>query len=125
MTNSTVRRNLSVGQRLWTLGGAALIGFGSMLGIGWYENTQVDTGLRRTDEIQQSIDTINDMRVASLTLVLAAMDTIVDKDEKTIQPDRLKVVADSLATLSGGSREMGIIAEELKAGDLLKSYDNT
>ncbi|MBW9055395.1 methyl-accepting chemotaxis protein [Rhizobium mesosinicum] len=124
MTNSTVRRNLSVGQRLWTLGGAALIGFGSMLGTGWYENMQVDTGLRRASEIQQSIDSINDMRVAGLTLVLAAMDTIVDKDEKTIQPDRLKVVADSLATLSGGSKEMGMIAEELKAGDLLKSYDS-
>ncbi|MBB3409558.1 methyl-accepting chemotaxis protein [Rhizobium sp. BK316] len=123
MTNSTVRRNLSVGQRLWTLGGAAFIGVGSMLGIGWYENMQVDIGLRRASEIQQSIDSINDMRVASLTLVLAAMDTIVDKDEKTIQPERLKVIADSLAILSGGSKEMGALAEELKAGDLLKSYD--
>ncbi|MBB3590260.1 methyl-accepting chemotaxis protein [Rhizobium sp. BK529] len=123
MTNSTVRRNLSVGQRLWTLGGAAFIGFGSMLAIGWYENMQVDTGLRRADEIQQSVNRINDMRLANLTLVLAAMDTIVDKDEKTVQPDRLKLVADSVAALSSGSKEMAMLAEELKAGDLLKSYD--
>jgi len=124
MTNSTVCRNLSVGQRLWMLGGAAFIGFGSMLGIGWYENTQVDIALRRADEIQQSVDHINDMRVANLTLILAAMDTIVDKDDKTIQPDRLKLVADSLTALSSGSKEMGALAEELKAGDLLKSYDS-
>ncbi len=123
MTNSTVRRNLSVGQRLWTLGGAAFIGFGSMLGIGWYENMQVDIGLSRAGEIQQSIDSINDMRVAGLTLVLAAMDTIVDKDEKTVQPERMKIVADSLATLSNGSKELSALAGELKAGDLLKSYD--
>ena len=123
MTNSTVRRSLSVGQRLWTLGGAAFIGFGSMIAIGWYENTQVDAGLRRTDEIQQSIDTVNDMRVANLTLVLTAMDMIVDKDEKTIQPGRLKLITDSLATLSSGSKGIGALAEELKAGDLLKSYD--
>jgi len=123
MTNSTVRRSLSVGQRLWTLGGAAFIGFGSMIAIGWYENTQVDAGLRRTDEIQQSIDTVNDMRVANLTLVLTAMDMIVDKDEKTIQPSRLKLITDSLATLSSGSKGIGALAEELKAGDLLKSYD--
>ncbi len=123
MTNSTVRRNLSVGQRLWTLGGAAFIGFGSMLGIGWYENMQVDIGLSRASEIQQSIDSINDMRVAGLTLVLAAMDTIVDKDEKTVQPERMKIVADSLATLSNGSKELSALAGELKAGDLLKSYD--
>ncbi|MBB3559249.1 methyl-accepting chemotaxis protein [Rhizobium sp. BK512] len=123
MTNSTVRRSLSVGQRLWTLGGAAFIGFGSMIAIGWYENMQVDAGLRRTDEIQQSIDTVNDMRVANLTLVLTAMDMIVDKDEKTIQPGRLKLITDSLATLSSGSKGIGALAEELKAGDLLKSYD--
>ena len=124
MTNSTVRRNLSVGQRLWTLGGAAFIGFGSMLAIGWYENMQVDTGLRRADEIQQSVNRINDMRLANLTLVLAAMDTIVDKDEKTVQPERLKGIADSLAALSSGSKEMSLLADELKAGDLLKSYDS-
>src|ERR1043165_3011799 len=104
MTNSTVRRSLSVGQRLWTLGGAAFIRFSSMIAIGWYENTQVDAGLRRTDEIQQSIDTVNDMRVANLTLVLTAMDMIVDKDEKTIQSGRLKLITDSLATLSSGSK---------------------
>ncbi|MBB3655383.1 methyl-accepting chemotaxis protein [Rhizobium sp. BK650] len=124
MTNSTVRKSLSVSQRLWTLGGAAFIGFGSMLAIGWYENMQVDTGLRRADEIQQSIDTINDMRVANLTLVLTAMDMIVDKQEKTIPPERLKLVADSLATLSSGSKEIGALAGELKDGDLMKSYDS-
>lgn len=123
MPDMTVRKSLSVSQRLWTLGGAAFIGFGSMLGIGWYENMRVDAGLRRANEIQSSVDRINDMRLANLTLVLAAMDTIVDKDDKVVQPERIKLVADALSRLSNGSKEMALLASELNAGALLQSYD--
>ena len=123
MTNSAVRKSLSVSQRLWTLGGAALIGFGTMLGVGWYENTRIDAGLRRASEIQASVDRINDMRLANLTMVLAAMDIIVDKDDKAVAPERIKLIADSLAALSNGSKDIRLLADEINAGALLKNYD--
>ncbi|OWV76901.1 chemotaxis protein [Rhizobium sp. R339] len=123
MTNSAVRKSLSVSQRLWTLGGAAFIGFGTMLGVGWYENTRIDAGLRRASEIQASVDHINDMRLANLTMVLAAMDIIVDKDDKAVAPERIKLIADSLAALSNGSKDIRLLADEINAGTLLKSYD--
>ncbi|OWV78305.1 chemotaxis protein [Rhizobium sp. R634] len=123
MTNSAVRKSLSVSQRLWTLGGAAFIGFGTMLGVGWYENTRIDAGLRRASEIQASVDHINDMRLANLTMVLAAMDIIVDKDDKAVAPERIKLIADSLAALSNGSKDIRLLADEINAGPLLKSYD--
>ncbi|MFS8145583.1 methyl-accepting chemotaxis protein [Rhizobium sp. BR 249] len=124
MTNSAVRKSLSVSQRLWTLGAAAFLGFGTMLGVGWYENARVDAGLRRASEIQASVDRIDDMRLANLTLVLAAMDTIVDKDDKAVQPERIKLMADSLATLSNGSKDIHLLAGEMNNAELLKSYDS-
>ncbi|PCK86272.1 methyl-accepting chemotaxis protein [Rhizobium sophoriradicis] len=123
MTNSTVRKSLSVSQRLWTLGGAAFVGFGTMLAVGWYENTRIDAGLRRATEIQASVDRINDMRLANLTMVLAAMDIIVDKDDKAVAPERIKLIADSLAVLSNGSKDIRLLADEINAGALLKNYD--
>jgi methyl-accepting chemotaxis protein len=42
MTDMKVRKSLSVGQRLGTLAGAAFIGFGSMLAVGWYQNSSAD-----------------------------------------------------------------------------------
>ncbi|MGY3611573.1 methyl-accepting chemotaxis protein, partial [Bradyrhizobium sp. Lot11] len=116
-------KSLSVSQRLWTLGGAAFIGFSTMLGVGWYENMRVDTGLRRAGEIQASVNHINAMRVANLTMVLAAMDIIVDKDDKVVEPARIKLIADSLAALSGGSKDMRLLAAEMNDDNLLKSYD--
>jgi len=53
MTNLSVRKSLSISQRLWTLGGAALIGFGAMLAVGWYENVRVDA--RASSEVRRQI----------------------------------------------------------------------
>ena len=123
MTNSSIRKSLSVSQRLWTLGGAAFIGFGAMLAVGWYENVRVDASLRNASEIRSSVDQIDEMRVANLTLVLAAMDVIVDKDDKAVPSERMKVIGDSLTALTSGSKDMKLLADEMQAGDLLKSYD--
>ncbi|MBX4866858.1 HAMP domain-containing protein [Rhizobium bangladeshense] len=123
MANSSVRKSLSVSQRLWTLGGAAFVGFGTMLGVGWYENMRVDAALHRATEIQASVNHLGDMRLANLTMVLAAMDIIVDKDSKVVEPARIKLIGDSLTALSSGSREMRLLAGEMHDEALLKSYD--
>jgi len=124
VTINTIRKTLSVNQRLWTLAGAALIGFGSMVAVGWYENTRIETALTRANSIQDSVDHINEMRMANLTLILAAMDTIVDRADKTVDPARLKLMQQSIDQLKGGSKEMAMLAGELNAGNLLTNYDN-
>ncbi|MET3855240.1 methyl-accepting chemotaxis protein [Rhizobium sp. OAE497] len=123
MTSNSIRKTLSVSQRLWTLGGAALIGFGSMVGVGWYENARVDRALQRANDIQDSVDRISDMRISNLTLILAAMDTIVDRGDKVIAPERLALMTKTIETLKSGSKDMEIVAGELNAGALLSSYD--
>ena len=123
MTSNSIRKTLSVSQRLWTLGGAALIGFGSMVGVGWYENARVDRALQRANDIQDSVDRVSDMRISNLTLILAAMDTIVDRGDKTIAPERLALMTKTIETLKSGSKDMEIVAGELNASALLSSYD--
>jgi methyl-accepting chemotaxis protein len=123
MTDMTVRKSLSVSQRLGTLAGAAFIGFGAMMAVGWYENTVVRGALDRANEIQASVDYINEMRTANLTLILAAMDTIVDRDDKVVDPERLKLMNDSLGKLSSGSKEMRLLADEMNASALVSGYD--
>ncbi|MEZ2131441.1 MULTISPECIES: methyl-accepting chemotaxis protein [unclassified Sinorhizobium] len=124
MSESTLRRNLSVSRRLWTLAAAAFAGIGSMLAIGWYESVQVDAALHRATDIQNNVDHISEMRLANLDLVLAAMDTIVDRDERVVQPERLDTIRKSLDSLSSGSKELGLIATELGMPNFLASYDS-
>ncbi|NLS04708.1 methyl-accepting chemotaxis protein [Rhizobium sp. P32RR-XVIII] len=123
MTNATIPKSLSVSQRLWTLAAAAFLGFGSMLGVGWFEGERVDGALDRANSIQHSVDSINEMRMASLTLVLAAMDTIVDRADRKVDPERLTAMSNSLDRLAGGAAEMGTLAQELRENSLLTSYD--
>ena len=45
-TSPSLKRNLSVSQRLATLAGAAFVGFGSVLGVGWYQGSQANNALQ-------------------------------------------------------------------------------
>jgi methyl-accepting chemotaxis protein len=123
MTISPVRKSLSVSQRLWTLGGAALVGIGSMLAVSWYENVQVDVGLRRANEIQATVNKVTAMQLAGTDLGLAAMDTIVDRGERVVHPDRLQIMNDAVATLTGNAGDMRNLAAELGETNLTSTYD--
>jgi methyl-accepting chemotaxis protein len=123
MTNAAIPKTLSVSQRLATLAGAAFLGFGSMLGMGWFEGARIDRALDRAERIQHSVDSINEMRTANLTLVLAAMDTIVDRGDRKVDPERLQLITRSLERLAAGAADMDGLAQELRQTNLLASYD--
>jgi methyl-accepting chemotaxis protein len=93
------KRSLSVSHRLLTLGGAALIGFAAMLGVGWYQSATVDEVLARGQDIGEKVAVVNGLRVANLELVLAAMDSIVDKDDGAVAPERIEIMTKSIAEL--------------------------
>ncbi len=123
MAAPNIRKSISLNQRLWTLGGAALTGIGTMLIVGWYEGIQVDRALERATEMQRQVSTANDMRVANLQLILAAMDTIVDRDERKVEPERVALMADSVKRLTDGAADLRELAAEINASGLLSTYD--
>jgi methyl-accepting chemotaxis protein len=127
MFNFVTGRNLSVRQRLMTLGAAAVVGIGSMLAVGWYQNARIATAIQDSITIKEEVERINEMRLANANMVLAAMDTIIDRGEGKIQPDRLDIinaaatlltdgipVLNALATDAGVPGEVGSYAEDLK-----------
>lgn len=72
----------------------------------------MEAGLERATETQRQVDQANALRIANLQLILAAMDTIVDRDAGAIDPARAKIVADSVATLSAGTADIRLLATE-------------
>jgi methyl-accepting chemotaxis protein len=120
--NSTKGRTLSVSSRLATLGAAAFLGFGAMLAAGWYGGTTIRAASEAAVSIQNNVDVVEAMRLANVDLVLVAMDSIIDRDEKAIQPERLETIATSLKTLKDGSEAAKRLAAELGKPALLDSY---
>ena len=84
--NSTAKldKKLTVNQRLTTLGLAAFVGFGSMLAFGWYQNSHVDAALEKAVATQAAIKNVSEFRLANLELVLVAVDSIIDREERAI-----------------------------------------
>ncbi|RWX78466.1 methyl-accepting chemotaxis protein [Neorhizobium lilium] len=123
MADQAIRKTFSLNQRLWTLGGAAFAGIGAMLVVGWFEGVAVDRALGRATEIQQQADAVDELRIANLQLVLAAMDTIVDRDERQVDAQRMKTMADTVKQLTAGAQELHTLSAEVGNPALMSSYD--
>jgi methyl-accepting chemotaxis protein len=103
------KRSLSVSHRLLTLGAAALVGFGAMIAVGWYQSARVGEVLARGQDIGEKVAVVNELRVANLDLVLAAMDSIVDKDDGVVAPERIETMKRSITAL----REKSSVIEDI------------
>lgn len=123
MFNYITGKNLSVRQRLMTLGAAAVVGIGSMLAVGWYQNAQLNLALERAIEVKAEVEKVNEMRLANANLVLAAMDTIIDRGEGSIQPERVDIINAAGAILTEGSSTLKAIASEAGAAGETGTYD--
>jgi methyl-accepting chemotaxis protein len=121
--SAQVRRSFSVSHRLWTLGAAAFVGIAAMIAVGWYENAEVDAALRVANHTQDSVDDVTAMRLAAVDLSLAAMDTIVDRADGKVDPERLGIMGKSLDVLTKNVDSMRHLATELNDGNLVTTYD--
>ncbi|MGQ3209764.1 methyl-accepting chemotaxis protein [Shinella sp.] len=121
--NTAKRRTLSVSSRLATLGAAAFVGFGTMLAAGWHGGTTIRDASEAAVGIQNKVDIVQAMRLANVDLVLVAMDSIIDREEKAIQPERLKIIEDSLKTLKEGAGPAKALAAELGKPNMLDSLE--
>ena len=116
-------KDLSVRQRLMTLGAAAVVGIGSMLAVGWHQNSRIGVAIHDSIVIKDEVEQINEMRLANANMILAAMDTIIDRSEGQIQPERVEIINAAVALLSDGSRVLTAVAKEAGVPDEAKSYD--
>ncbi|HEV7319902.1 MAG TPA: methyl-accepting chemotaxis protein [Ensifer sp.] len=125
MTASSVslKRNLSVSQRLATLAGAAFVGFGSVLGVGWYEGRLANDALQGAIAAQNGLTTVDEIRLATTNLVLNAMDSIVDRDEGVLQPARAASIAEILKQIESRAAGIKALAELLGRSDVLSTFD--
>jgi len=123
MFNLITGRDLSVRQRLMTLGAAAVVGIGSMLAVGWYQNTRISAAIHDSIVIKDQVERINEMRLANASMVLAAMDTIIDRGEGQIQPERVEIINGALAQLVDGAAVLKTIATQAGIPGEVGTYD--
>ena len=122
-TSPSAKSNLSVSQRLATLAGAAFLGFGSLLAVGWYQNSRSEAALEKAIVAERGMRTIEDMRFGGMELVLTAMDTIIDRDERKIQPEREAQIKASLELLDANMSALRELAGLIEKTGLLANFE--
>ncbi|MGF0538559.1 methyl-accepting chemotaxis protein [Agrobacterium sp. ES01] len=123
MLNFIAGRNLSVKQRLMTLGIAAACGFASVVGAGWYLGKQADAALLRAIQVGDQIEHVNEMRLANSSLVLAAMDSIIDRSEGAISAERIDIINNTGDMLASGAADLKALAAETSNPGMVQTYD--
>ncbi|PII38497.1 chemotaxis protein, partial [Sinorhizobium meliloti CCBAU 01290] len=123
-TVPSAKGKLSVSLRLATLAGAAFLGFGSVLAVGLYEQGGSQEALDKAVIAQRGMGTLEEMRLARLELVLAAMDTIVDRGERRIQPERAAQIGSSLEVIEGRQADLEALARLIGKPEVLAGFDS-
>ncbi len=72
---------------------------------------------------QASIRNATELRLANLEMILVAMDTIIDREERAIQPERVKTIEDSLNIINGGKAALVSLAAELGKPEIMSTFD--
>lgn len=113
---------MTVNQRLLTLGLAAFVGMASMLAAGWYQKHQVEQNLENATEVRAVVATIANLRSTSLELTLTAMDSIIDRGEGKMQPERTETIKTTTAELTAAASTVMAFATTVAKQDVAKDY---
>jgi methyl-accepting chemotaxis protein len=118
-----IKRALSVNQRLLTIGAASILSIAAMIGVGWYQHNRVEGAMAAEKATRDAVAKANAMKVAKIRLVLAANDTIIDKDEKKVDPSRAAIMTSTIELLKTGAPVVHALAAATGQADLTQTYE--
>jgi methyl-accepting chemotaxis protein len=103
----------SIKRRMIVMASAAVVGLTVLAGIQAMVGKKVNDLTTSANALRADLQQLSQMRLANMELVLAAMDTIVDKDEGQVQPERVEVVRDSVEFIRSRFDLVAAVAKEL------------
>ncbi|TCS65107.1 methyl-accepting chemotaxis protein [Varunaivibrio sulfuroxidans] len=89
----------SIKQKLIGIGAGSILSLVLLAGIAFFSFFQVKQAEIQNEIRHTQIANVGDMRVAALEIMLAAMDSIIDKDQGTITPERRTIIESNIALL--------------------------
>ena len=118
-----MKKNLTIRTKLIAIAVAAATGFGALAAIGWMEGSRTQQSVNKAASMAAEISTVNAMRLANVEMTLAAMDTIIDRDEGVMLPERVETVANSLTIIREGADAARKVAAQVGKPELMQSFD--
>ncbi|ANK81573.1 MAG: hypothetical protein TEF_12805 [Rhizobiales bacterium NRL2] len=107
----------TIRNRMLLLSMAAVMAI-AVLGVNQYfASSSVQTKTRQAAELSRSIAMVSQARLENVAMLLAAMDSIIDKTEGQVQPERAEVIDAAVAYLGENLPAIESLGRELGAED--------
>src|SRR5687768_8428195 len=114
--------SLSIAGRLRLVMCLAAAAFVAMAGMAWVQGQRVIDSMAVADRLHAGLGEIAVARLANVRLVLAAMDSIIDRDDGAVSPERLKIIADEVGLLRPMAKAGPSLAEMLGMPGSMDSF---
>ena len=115
-------RSLSIRARMAGMAACAVIALAVLFAIQYVAGRDVADATARTRAMQADITTISALQLANTEMLLAAMDSIIDKEEGRIQPERKQVIDDAVALIRGNAETVRRLAQTVGRPDLAQGF---
>ncbi|GAK49904.1 methyl-accepting chemotaxis sensory transducer [Candidatus Moduliflexus flocculans] len=101
----------TIGKKMLIMGMMIIIILGAMGGISFRTNQLIRQTNEAMAERERQLERAIQARTLLVDLVLAAMDSVIDKDEGRIRDERMKVITENIAALKQRFQELGAIVD--------------
>lgn len=111
----------SIRSKIILIGILSAVALTSLQGISFFTGARVGDSVTESESLNQQVTLTSEMKIANLEMVLAAMDSIIDKEEGSIQPERKEVIAASISTLQSNGNQLLTLVETSEGRDKITS----
>ncbi len=113
----------SVRGRLLLVTAGVIFGFCIMVAVAWISARKSEQAMADVERLSANLSVVEGMRLANVELVLAAMDSIVDKDEGKVLPERTQAIEDAIKKIRDGIETARTTAEAIGQPDLMATFE--
>ena len=115
---------MKLSAKMVLIGTVALLALSTLYGIVYFNGMLVDRNMNMQKLRDSQLNTVRSMSTARLNLLLAAMDSIIDREEGKIDPERMKIIIDSSKHIQDNLHaliELADTGQERKLADQVKT----
>ena len=84
--------SMSIARKMLLIGIIVFLGLCILGGNSYLTNNRIESASHETATRGQQLEVVRAMQQAQLEIMLAAMDSIIDKDEGKVDPERMEVI---------------------------------
>ncbi len=112
------RLSLTIKKKLFVMGAVAVVALASLSFISWNAGNAVVRATNENHVMLEQSQRLSDLRVSTIELVLAGMDSIIDADEGYVYDERLEVMDSSIDALRENQELIQLAANRIGRPEL-------